>query len=147
MAYEISSLGSQPLPERVTDLQGCPPPKSVSHLRGVLGMLNFNRRFLPHTVSIQAPIHDALSDPRVKDSHSITWTAALITDLDECKAKLSRAALLAPGFGGFTRSRILQLLPSVLSSNKEHKARSSSPSFPISSARHNKNIASTTGSS
>ena len=30
LGYKISSMGSQPLPERVTDLQACPPPKTVS---------------------------------------------------------------------------------------------------------------------
>jgi len=45
--------------------------------------------------SIQAPLHDVLSSPRVKGSHSVTWTAALITVFDECKAGLSRGALLA----------------------------------------------------
>jgi cleavage and polyadenylation specificity factor subunit 1 len=57
-------------------------------------MLNFNRRFLPHAVSIQAPLHDVLSGPRVKGSHPVTWTAALITAFDECKASLSRYALM-----------------------------------------------------
>ena len=30
LGYKISSTGSQPLPERVADLQACPPPKTVS---------------------------------------------------------------------------------------------------------------------
>jgi len=32
LSYKISSLGSQPLPEHVTDLQACPPPKTVCQL-------------------------------------------------------------------------------------------------------------------
>jgi hypothetical protein len=32
LGYKILSLGSQPVPERVADLQACTPPKSVSHL-------------------------------------------------------------------------------------------------------------------
>jgi hypothetical protein len=42
-----------------------------------LGMLNFYRRSLPNAASLQAPLHDALSGPRVKGSHPITWTAVL----------------------------------------------------------------------
>ena len=41
LGYKISSTGSQPLPERITDLQAYPPPKTVSQLRRFLGMLNF----------------------------------------------------------------------------------------------------------
>jgi len=32
LGYKISSMGYQPLPERVTDLQACPPPKTISLL-------------------------------------------------------------------------------------------------------------------
>jgi hypothetical protein len=37
-----------------------------------LDILNFYRRFLPHAAETQAPLHDALSGPRVKESHPIT---------------------------------------------------------------------------
>jgi len=88
-------MGSQPLPERVADLQACSLSKTVSQLRRFLGMLNFYRRFLPHAASSQAPLHDVLSGPKVKGFHPVTWTDALITAFNECKASLSRAALLA----------------------------------------------------
>jgi len=81
----------QPLPERVAD-QACPPPKTVSQL---LGVLNFYQHFLSHTASIQAPLYDVLSSPKVKGSHPVTWTTALITAFEERKASLSEAALLA----------------------------------------------------
>jgi hypothetical protein len=32
LGCKISSMSSQSLPERVTDLQACPPPKTVSQL-------------------------------------------------------------------------------------------------------------------
>jgi cleavage and polyadenylation specificity factor subunit 1 len=95
LGYKISSTGSQPLPERVTDLQACPPPKTVSQLRRFLGMQNFYRHFLPHAASIQAPLHDVLSSPKFKGSHPVTWTEALTAAFNECKASLSRATLLA----------------------------------------------------
>jgi cleavage and polyadenylation specificity factor subunit 1 len=58
-------------------------------------MLNFYRRFLPNAASLQAPLHDVLSGPKVKGSHPITWSAVLDKAFDECKASLSQAALLA----------------------------------------------------
>jgi hypothetical protein len=77
LRYKISSTGLQPLPERVADLQACPPPKTVSQLR-FLGMLNFYWRFLPHAASIQGPLHDILSGPKVRVSHPVTWTDSLV---------------------------------------------------------------------
>jgi cleavage and polyadenylation specificity factor subunit 1 len=58
-------------------------------------MLNFYRQFLPHAAATQAPLHDALSGPRVKGSHPINWTPDLHRAFDECKASLSRTTLLA----------------------------------------------------
>ena len=77
LGYKISSAGSQPLPERIADLQSCISPKNMGQLRRFLGMLNFYRRFLPNAASLQASLHDVLSGPKVKNSHPITWTAAL----------------------------------------------------------------------
>jgi len=94
LGYKISSLGSQPLPERVTNLQACPPPKTVCQLRRFLGMLNFYRRFLPHAATIQTTLHDALSCPKVKGSHPVTWEDALVAAFNVCKARLSQVALL-----------------------------------------------------
>jgi hypothetical protein len=65
LGYKVSAEGSQPLEERVTHLQDSHPPKTASPLRRFLGMLNFYRRFLPHAAATQAPLHDALSGPRV----------------------------------------------------------------------------------
>ena len=58
-------------------------------------MLNFYRRFLPRAASSQAPLHEVLSGSKVKGSHPVTWTDALVAAFNECKASLSRAALLA----------------------------------------------------
>jgi hypothetical protein len=58
LGYKISCTGSQPIPERVADLQACPPPKTVAQLRRFLRILNFYRRFLPRAASLQAPRHD-----------------------------------------------------------------------------------------
>jgi cleavage and polyadenylation specificity factor subunit 1 len=95
LGYKVSAEGSQPLEEPVTHLQDCHLPKTSSQLHRFLGMLNFYRRFLPHAAATHAPLHDALSGPRVKDSHAITWTLELLKAFEECKASLSRATLLA----------------------------------------------------
>jgi cleavage and polyadenylation specificity factor subunit 1 len=91
----VSAEGSQPLEERVTHLQGCRPPKTTSQLRRFLGILNFYRRFLPHAVATQVPLHDALSGPRIKGFHPITWAPEILKAFEDYKASMSLANLLA----------------------------------------------------
>jgi cleavage and polyadenylation specificity factor subunit 1 len=95
LGYKVSAEGSRPLQERVAHLQDCPHPHTASQLRRFLGMINFYRRFLPHAAATQAPLHAALSGPKMKGSHPITWTPDLHRAFEECKANLSRATLLA----------------------------------------------------
>jgi len=47
---------------------GLPAPKTTRHLRRYLGMLNFYRRFVPHTAVMQAPLHALLAGPCTKSS-------------------------------------------------------------------------------
>jgi cleavage and polyadenylation specificity factor subunit 1 len=68
LGYRSSGKGLQPLPDRVADLQACPPPQTTHHLRRFLGMLNFYRHFLPHTAATQAPLHALFTSPRMKGS-------------------------------------------------------------------------------
>jgi len=95
LGYKISARGSQPLPDRVQDLQNSPPPKTIAQLWRFLGMLNFYRRFIPQAASSQAPLHHLLAGPRTKGSAPVPWTDALLQTFTECKASLSQAALLA----------------------------------------------------
>ena len=55
LGYQISPLGSQPLAERVADLQAFPPPKTIQQLRRFLGMLNFHRRFIQTQPPLRSP--------------------------------------------------------------------------------------------
>jgi hypothetical protein len=90
LGHKVYTEGFQPLEEGETHLQDCPP-----QFRRIPGTLNFYRRFLPHAAATQAPLHDVFSGPRVKGSHPITWTPELLKTIEECKASLSRATLLA----------------------------------------------------
>jgi hypothetical protein len=40
-------------------------------------------------------LYNVLSGPRVKGSHSITWTPELLKAFEQCKTSLSRATLLS----------------------------------------------------
>jgi cleavage and polyadenylation specificity factor subunit 1 len=95
LGYKISFHGSQPLPDRVQDLQVSPPPKTIAQLRRFLGMLNFYRRFIPHAASSQVPLHNILSGPKTKGSTPVPWTDSLLQSFNDCKTSLSQATLLA----------------------------------------------------
>ena len=66
LRYRIPSKGSQPLPDRVADLQAGPLSQTIRQLRRFLAMLNFYRRFLPYAAATQAPLHTFLTGPRAK---------------------------------------------------------------------------------
>ena len=68
LGFKISAHGSQPLLDRVHDLQHSPAPKTMVQLRRFLGMLNFYTRFIPQAASAQAPLHDILAGPKTKGS-------------------------------------------------------------------------------
>jgi hypothetical protein len=95
LGYKVSAEGSRLLEERVAHLQNCPPSKTASQIRRFLRMLNFYGRILPYAAAIQAPLNAALSGPRFKGLHPITWTPEFHRPFEECKASLSRAILLA----------------------------------------------------
>jgi len=59
-------------------------------------MLNFYRRFLPHTAAMQAPLHDLLTGPGTKGSQPVDWTPALNQAFEECNTRFSHAMLAHP---------------------------------------------------
>ena len=95
LGFRISNKGSQPLPDRVADLQANPLPQTIRQLRSFLGMLNFYRRLLPAAAATQASLHALLAGPRIKQSQNINWTPALSQSFEEYKGSLSRAAMPA----------------------------------------------------
>jgi len=75
--YKISSMGSQPLPKSFL----IPRPITSQNSQST-------------GATIQAPLHDVLSGTKVKGSHLVTWSEALVSEFNECKACQSRAGLL-----------------------------------------------------
>jgi len=94
LGHRFSGKGSQPLPDRVADLQTCTLPQTIRQLRRFLGMIEFNGRFLPDAAATQAALHALLAGPRNKRSQTIKWTSALSQSFEECKTNLSRADML-----------------------------------------------------
>lgn len=94
LGYHISASGTKPLMSKVQAITDFPVPKNVKELRRFLGMLNFYRRFLPHSAAIQAPLN-ALLTGSVKASHPVNLTGETLLAFNKCKESLANAALLA----------------------------------------------------
>ena len=91
----FSPEGTRPLEEKVVTVNRFQQPVLVKDLRHCLGMLNFYRRFMPQTASIQASLHAALVVSTVKGSQPVDWTSTIAQAFEDCKAIFSRATLLA----------------------------------------------------
>ena len=85
-------MGSQPLPERVTDVQAR-PYQDCQPTPTFLGDAKFLLAFPPSHLR-PTLLHNVLSGPKVK-GHTVTWTDSLLAAFNKCKASLSRTALLA----------------------------------------------------
>lgn len=94
LGYQISASGTKPLESKVQAIKDFPIPKTVRQLRRFLGMINFYRRFLPHSASIQAPLN-ALLAGNVKANHPVNISGDTLLAFNKCKESLANAALLA----------------------------------------------------
>lgn len=95
LGYSINAEGTHPPTERVKALREYTLPKTVSGLRRFLGMINYYRRFLPHTAELQAPLIDAITAIKGKGAIPIPWTPDLEQRFHSLKDSLANATLLA----------------------------------------------------
>ncbi|KAG6458433.1 hypothetical protein O3G_MSEX010849 [Manduca sexta] len=94
LGYRISASGTKPLESKVEAIKEFTVPKTIRQLRRFLGMLNFYRRFIPHSASIQAPLN-ALLGGNVKASQPVDISGEALLAFNRCKESLANAALLA----------------------------------------------------
>jgi transposase InsO family protein len=94
LGFEVSAEGTRPLPEKVKVIDTYPKPKTAKDLRRFTGMLNFYRRFLPHTAEQQSLLNDLLKS-NLKGSAPIIWTPESDKAFETCKRSLSEAVMLS----------------------------------------------------
>jgi len=70
-------------------------PKDISGLRHFLGIINFYRRFTPNAASIQAPLHEYLTNTKKRDKRPVIWNERSEKAFLECKQQLANAVLIA----------------------------------------------------
>lgn len=85
----VSARGIEPVPEKVLAVQQWPPPQSVRHLRGFLGLLGFYRRFIKGYATLAAPLTALLA----KDQFG--WTPEADDAFNRLKEALCKAPVLA----------------------------------------------------
>lgn len=95
LGYRVSAHGILPLPQRVQTILDFPLPSNVEELRRFLGVINFYRRSLPGSASIQQPLFDICKSPKRRDKRKIEWNQADIDAFNRLKGDLAEATLLA----------------------------------------------------
>jgi len=95
LGHLLSARGVSVLPDRVTAIQGYPPPQNLRALRRFLGMVGFYARFIPNFSHRAAPLH-ALK----KKGSQFIWTTQHQDAFDDLKALSESPVLQIPDFSG-----------------------------------------------
>ena len=95
--------GLSPNPEKVEDIVNFPIPKTISQLRGFLGLASFYRRFVPSFANISRPLVNLL-----KKGTDLEWELEEQAAFDTLKRKLSEPPVLI-----HSRSRSFKMIPQL----------------------------------
>jgi len=71
LGFTINSQDTKPLATRVEAVNNMSKPKDISGLRHFLGIINLYRRFTPNAASIQAPLHEYLTNTKKRDKDPV----------------------------------------------------------------------------
>jgi len=94
LGHHVSAAGISPLSDKVAAILCHPRPASVQDLMGVLGTINFYRRFIPGAAGILRPLTDALQgSPPLKSA--VEWSEDRQAAFQAAKDALAAAATLA----------------------------------------------------
>lgn len=89
LGFIITAEGRRPDPMKVEVIKNMPPPKNVSELRSLLGMINYYAAFVPDMRNLRGPLDKLL----LKDSE-FHWTTEHQKCLDTAKNILQSGLLL-----------------------------------------------------
>ena len=89
LGHLVTAEGLSPNPEKVQDIVNFPIPKTISQLRGFLGLASFYRRFVPSFANISRPLVNLL-----KKGADLEWELEEQAAFDTLKRKLSEPPVL-----------------------------------------------------
>ncbi|XP_058777144.1 uncharacterized protein LOC131651501 [Vicia villosa] len=100
LGHIISANGVTPDPSKIQAVLDWPRPRSLTTLRGFLGLTGFYRRFVRHYASHAAPLTDLLRFTK------FTWSTTADTDFTTLKKKMTETPVLA--LPDFSKTFILE---------------------------------------
>lgn len=90
LGHNISSLGIKPIEDKLQSITDFPKPHTIKELQRFIGMVNFYRRFIPHTAHIQAPLNAITGSKNT----IIKWTLEQDVAFENMKKALKDAVTL-----------------------------------------------------
>lgn len=87
--------GITPAPAKIAAIIEYPPPATASDLGRYLGMLNFYRRFIPHSAAHQTQLQSLITTNKKNGKTPIVWTAEATQAFQTTKDSFANTALLA----------------------------------------------------
>src|SRR3954470_7756329 len=88
LGHIISSNGVTPDPAKIQAILDWPRPRSLTTLRGFLGLTGFYRRFVRHYATLAAPLTDLLHSTRLH------WHTEAETTFTTLKRKMTETPIL-----------------------------------------------------
>ena len=92
LGHIVSAKGIHPNPVKVQAVQSFPTPSSLSHVRALVGMASYYRRYVRNFADIAAPLHDL-----TKGGREFCWTSSAEKTFNSLKNRLSHYPAL-PSF-------------------------------------------------
>ncbi|EIE79980.1 hypothetical protein RO3G_04685 [Rhizopus delemar RA 99-880] len=90
LGYIVTKDGLKTDPSKIEKIQSYPIPKTLTQIRGFLGLASYYRRFIQNFAAIARPLHD-----QTKTSKKIPWSTKTTESFEKLKKMLTEAPILA----------------------------------------------------
>ena len=92
LGHQLSAAGLRKAPEYIEKVQSFPRPQTVQELRRFLGLVNFQRKFVPRCSDVARPLSELTGQ---SGSTALTWTPEMIDSFEQLKNEIARDVMLA----------------------------------------------------
>ena len=91
LGHQLSRGCVKPNPDKLSDIQNAPRPKTKKQLRSFLGLTGYYRKFVPNYAAIAVPLTNLT---KKKEPNALRWEDAEELAFDTLKSKLSSSPIL-----------------------------------------------------